>query len=92
MKKLSYLLAMGVALLALPGLPGTAAQAQEKIKIGVIGHFSGPFAAAGKQYREGIEAFLAANGTKAGDREVEMVYRDVGGAKIRPLQGRLCRN
>lgn len=56
------------------------AVAQEKIKVGVVGHFSGPFAASGKQYREGIEAFIAANGTKVGGREVEMIYRDIGGA------------
>lgn len=69
-----------VAALAMPAMTGAPALAQEKVKIGVIGHFSGPFAAAGKQYREGIEAYVAANGPKAGGREIELVYRDVGGA------------
>jgi branched-chain amino acid transport system substrate-binding protein len=80
MRKATRILLAGAVLLMLAALSAVSAQAQEKVKIGVIAHFSGPFAAAGKQYREGIEAFLAANGTKAGGREVEMIYRDVGGA------------
>lgn len=55
------------------------ATAQEKIKVGIVGQFSGPFALSGKQFRQGIEVFQAIHGTKVGDREVEMVYRDVGG-------------
>ena len=60
-------------------VPNLAA-AQEKAKIGIIAHFSGPFAGSGKQFREGIEAFLTMNGNKVGGREVEIIYRDVGGA------------
>jgi branched-chain amino acid transport system substrate-binding protein len=56
-----------------------AAVAQEKIKIGIIGPFSGPFAATGVQFRQGIETYVALNGTKAGDREIELIYRDTGG-------------
>ena len=56
-----------------------AAAAQDKIKVGVVGHFSGPFAASGKQYRAGFDAFRALNGTKAGGREIELIFRDVGG-------------
>ncbi len=56
-----------------------AAAAQEKIKVGVVAHFSGPFAASGKQYRAGFEAFRALHGTKAGGREIELIFRDVGG-------------
>jgi branched-chain amino acid transport system substrate-binding protein len=77
MKKLLRVAAIATAVL---GTTSMAAQAQEKTKIGVIGHFTGPFAAAGKQYREGIEAFVAANGPKAGGREIELIYRDIGGA------------
>ena len=58
---------------------GSGAQAQEKIRIGVIGPFSGPFATAGTQFRMGIEAFTALHGTKAGNREVELIYRDIAG-------------
>ena len=53
--------------------------AQEKIKIGIIGPFSGPFATTGLQFRQGIETYVALNGTKAGNREIELVYRDTGG-------------
>ena len=56
-----------------------AVKAQEKIRVGIIGQFSGPFASAGKEYREGIDTFTALNGMKVGGREVELVYRDVGG-------------
>ena len=80
MKKLMRMFAVTVAALAIPATMTVPAQAQEKVKIGVIGHFSGPFAAAGKQYREGIEAFVAANGDTSGGRQIELVYRDVGGA------------
>ena len=57
------------------------AAAQEKIKIGIIGQFSGPFADAGLQTKQGIETYLALHGNKVGGREIEMIYRDVGGPK-----------
>lgn len=73
-------IAGGVAVLAAIGalLPGTAL-AQQKIRIGIIGPFTGPFATTGIQYRQGIETFLSVNGNKVGGREVEVLYRDVGG-------------
>jgi branched-chain amino acid transport system substrate-binding protein len=57
-----------------------AAQTPEKIKIGILGPFSGPYAATGVQFRQGIETFLAQHGTQVGGREVEVIYRDVGGS------------
>ena len=68
---------LSLVLLALAALP---AAAQEKLRIGIIGQFSGPFAQAGVQFRQGVETWLAMHGTKVGGREIEMVYRDVGGA------------
>ncbi|MFM9885175.1 MAG: ABC transporter substrate-binding protein [Burkholderiales bacterium] len=53
-----------------------SAQAQEKIRVGIIGPFSGPFAAVGAQFRQGIETYVSMHGTKAGDREVELIFRD----------------
>ncbi len=77
---MKHLVTAAVAtLLGLLALSGPA-DAQEKVKIGIVGHFSGPFAASGKQFREGVEAYTALNGAKAGGREIEMIYRDVGGA------------
>jgi len=55
------------------------ALAQEKLKIGIIGQFSGPFAIVGKQYQQGVEAYMATYGSRVGGREIEVVYRDVGG-------------
>ncbi|HTO84341.1 MAG TPA: ABC transporter substrate-binding protein, partial [Methylomirabilota bacterium] len=56
-----------------------AAQAQDVVKYGVIGQFTGPFAVTGEQYKQGIEAFLAQNGATLGRRKIELVYRDTGG-------------
>jgi branched-chain amino acid transport system substrate-binding protein len=55
---------------------GTAAFA-DTIKVGVIGPFSGPFALQGKNFKAGIDAWLAVNGNKVGDDEIEIVYRDI---------------
>lgn len=54
--------------------------ADEPIKIGILGQFSGPFAIAGAQFRQGVEAWVAQNGTNPGGRSVEILYRDIGGA------------
>src|SRR3569833_1258585 len=52
--------------------------AQEKLRIGMISDFTGPFANVGIRLRYGIETFLAEHGNKVGGREVEIIYRDVG--------------
>ena len=72
---------LAAAILAAGALAGTspAALAQEKIKIGMIVDFSGPFAAVGTMLRQGLETYIADHGTKVGGREVEVVYRDVAG-------------
>jgi len=79
MSKIRQIAAGALALAVAFGAGATTAAAQEKIKVGIVGQFSGPFALSGKQFRQGIEVFQALNGTKAGDREIELVYRDVGG-------------
>lgn len=55
------------------------AQAADKIKIGIVGQFSGPFALTGQNYKDGIQAYLKQYGNKVGGREVEVIYRDIGG-------------
>ena len=67
-----------IVLAAMGAMSGARAQ-QEPIKIGILGQFSGPFALIGKQYRQGIEAYTATYSSKVGGREVELVYRDIGG-------------
>ncbi|MBM7046744.1 MULTISPECIES: ABC transporter substrate-binding protein [Rhizobium] len=55
---------------------GGAAYA-DTVKVGVIGPFSGPFALQGKNFKAGIDAYMAVNGKKVGNDEVEVIYRDV---------------
>ncbi|MEJ6844983.1 ABC transporter substrate-binding protein [Sinorhizobium fredii] len=55
---------------------GGVAQA-DTIKIGVIGPFSGPFALQGKNFKAGIDAYMALNGSKVSDDDIEIIYRDV---------------
>ena len=74
---------MGVTFLArlaglamvIAGLAGAAYA--ETIKVGVIGPFSGPFALQGKNFKAGIDAYMAMNGDTVGDDTVEIVYRDL---------------
>ena len=64
-----------IAAIAAAALSGTAYA--EVIKIGVVGPFSGPFALQGKNFKAGIDAYMAINGNKIGDDTVEIIYRDV---------------
>ncbi len=57
----------------------TAAYA-DTVKIGVVGPFSGPFALQGKNFKAGIDAYMAINGNKVGDNTVEVIYRDLPAA------------
>ncbi|MET0173719.1 MAG: ABC transporter substrate-binding protein [Agrobacterium vaccinii] len=52
----------------------------DTIKVGVVGPFSGPFALQGKNFKAGIEAYMATNGSKVGDNTVEIIYRDLPAA------------
>src|SRR5258706_7081681 len=54
--------------------------AQESVKIGFVGPYTGPFAVAGQSFRQGVEAYVALNGDKAGGRKIEVIYRDSAGA------------
>lgn len=47
------------------------------IKVGVIGPFSGPFALAGKTFKEGIEIYQAQHGKTVGGDTVEFIYKDL---------------
>jgi branched-chain amino acid transport system substrate-binding protein len=60
-------------------LMGSGAYA-ETIKVGVVGPFSGPFALQGKNFKAGIDAYMATNGNKVGDNTVEVIYRDLPAA------------
>ncbi len=49
----------------------------DTIKVGVVGPFSGPFAIQGKNFKAGIDAYMALNGSKVGADDIEIIYRDV---------------
>jgi len=70
MKKLSVMLAIAALGLA------TQAQAQEKLKIGILTTLSGPPAALGVQQRNGFQLALKVLGGKLGGREVELLVQD----------------
>ncbi len=69
---------MGVALAALLAGVGSSAGA-DVVKVGVVASFSGPFAMYGKQFKDAIDAYVAEHGTKAGDHEVQFIFKDDGG-------------
>lgn len=64
-------------LAALAALALSGAAYADTIKIGVVGPFSGPFALQGKNFKAGIDAYMAMNGSKVGDDDIEIIYRDV---------------
>jgi branched-chain amino acid transport system substrate-binding protein len=67
---------LALTALAVLSLTASAAYA-DVVKVGVIGPFSGPFAIQGKNFKAGIDAYMAEHGNKIGDDTVEVVYRDV---------------
>ncbi|WP_182418379.1 ABC transporter substrate-binding protein [Bartonella sp. HY038] len=73
MKRYFTALLAGLSLMA-----GTAYA--DTIKIGIIGPFSGPFALQGKNFKAGIDTYIAEHGNKIGDDTIEIIYRDVPSA------------
>lgn len=65
-----------LGLAAALSLSVTAAQAQEKLKIGVIASLSGPPAVLGTQMRNGFLLGVKELGNKLGGREVEVIVQD----------------
>jgi branched-chain amino acid transport system substrate-binding protein len=53
-----------------------SAEAQEKLKIGVVTTLSGPAAVLGQQLRNGLQLAIKDNGGKLGGREVELFVQD----------------
>jgi len=69
-----------LVLAALAAVALNSAAFADTIKVGVIGPFSGPFALQGKNFKAGIDAWIAMNGAAVGDDTVEIVYRDIPAA------------
>src|SRR5215471_16667593 len=57
-------------------LAGSAAQAQEKLKIGIVATLSGPPAVLGQQLRNGFNLAVKTLGGKLGGREAEVIVAD----------------
>lgn len=71
MKKSATWLSAAVAI----GLMTGGASA-DVIKVGVIGTMSGPYALFGKNFKMGIDAWVAEHGNKVGNHTIEFIYRD----------------
>lgn len=56
-----------------------AAQAQDALKIGLIGTYSGPYADYGRQFDAGVALYLKEHGGKIAGRTVEIVKKDTAG-------------
>ena len=65
------------ALAALVAMP--PAHAQNTIKVGVIGEFSGPFADYGSQIEAGMKAYMKEHGDSVAGKKVELITRDTKG-------------
>jgi branched-chain amino acid transport system substrate-binding protein len=60
-------------------LLATRAPAEEPIRVGLLGEFSGPFAGYGKQIHGGIKAWLQQHGDVVAGRKIEIILRDTTG-------------
>lgn len=56
-----------------------AAHAQDALKIGLIGTYSGPYADYGRQFDAGVALYLKEHGGKIAGRTVEIVKKDTAG-------------
>ena len=59
----------GAALVTLAG----AAPAQNVVKLGMVGEFSGPFAQYGQQILGGMKAYMKLNGDTVAGKKIEIV-------------------
>ena len=73
------LLGMAGAVVVTAGL-GTAAQAQEPVKIGLILPMTGPFASTGKQIEAAVKLFMQQNGDTVAGKKIELIVKDDTGA------------
>ena len=57
----------------------TTAPAQNVVKLGLIGEFSGPFAQYGQQILGGMKAYMKVHGDMVAGKKIEIVQKDTGG-------------
>jgi branched-chain amino acid transport system substrate-binding protein len=56
-----------------------AASAQNVVKLGFVGEFSGPFAQYGQQILGGMKAYMKVHGDTVAGKKIEIVQKDTGG-------------
>jgi branched-chain amino acid transport system substrate-binding protein len=59
--------------------PTVFGQSANTVRVGLIMPFSGPFAVWGRQFKQGVELYISENGKRAGNTNVEVIYRDEAG-------------
>ena len=57
----------------------TATSAQNVVKLGMVGEFSGPFAQYGQQILGGMKAYMKLHGDTVAGKKIEIVQKDTGG-------------
>jgi branched-chain amino acid transport system substrate-binding protein len=67
-----------LAAAALLTFAGVAA-AQNVVKLGMVGEFSGPFAQYGQQMLGGMKAYMKVHGDTVAGKKIEIVQKDTGG-------------
>jgi branched-chain amino acid transport system substrate-binding protein len=65
----------GAAMLAI----ASAVSAQNVVKLGMVGEFSGPFAQYGQQILGGMKAYMKLHGDTVAGKKIEIVQKDTGG-------------
>src|SRR5437667_8375519 len=60
-------------------LAATVVQAQNVVKLGLVGEFSGPFAQYGQQILGGMKAYMKLHGDTVAGKKLEIVQKDTGG-------------
>ena len=56
-----------------------AASAQDVVRLGLVGEFSGPFAQYGQQILGGMKAYMKVHGDTVAGKRIEIVQKDTGG-------------
>jgi branched-chain amino acid transport system substrate-binding protein len=56
-----------------------AASAQNVVRLGLVGEFSGPFAQYGQQMLGGMKAYMKIHGDTVAGKKIEIVQKDTGG-------------
>jgi branched-chain amino acid transport system substrate-binding protein len=68
-------LLLGAVMLAF----AATASAQNVVKLGMVGEFSGPFAQYGQQILGGMKAYMKLHGDTVAGKKIEIVQKDTGG-------------